>query len=233
MCQRRPATCCDGPSLLICSRPRVLVHVPSSVVGGGAATHHRSGRGGHIPHNVDQSDPARLGALLPDRELGPVLCLRDELGGEEGAAPFDAGEESCGLRLDEVEYGGALRGAGGCFVTTTFATGPAPDSAPWPIGRITLGVKRTGKPRTGNPFAPFEVAGAGDGLTVNLHGHEAGTGGHSQGEPNGTAPVLDPTSLCGSYVKVSMGRHFHGAARHDILVDEQHARDVVLTGRPT
>jgi hypothetical protein len=60
----------------------------------------------------DQSDPARLGELLPDRELGSVLGLRDELGREEGAAPPDAREESCGLRLDEVEYGGALRGAG-------------------------------------------------------------------------------------------------------------------------
>src|SRR4029453_12471573 len=60
----------------------------------------------------DQSDPARLGELLSDRELGSVLGLRDELGREEGAAPFNAGEESCGLRLGEVEYGGALRGAG-------------------------------------------------------------------------------------------------------------------------
>ena len=31
--------------------------------------------------------------------------------------------------------------------------------------------------------AGFEVAGAGNGLTANLHGHEAGNGGHSQGEP--------------------------------------------------
>ena len=60
----------------------------------------------------DQSDPARLGELLSDRERGPVPGLRDELGGEEGAAPSDASEASCGLRLDEVEYGGALRGAG-------------------------------------------------------------------------------------------------------------------------
>lgn len=28
---------------------------------------------------------------------------------------------------------------------------------------------------------------------VDLNGHEAGNGGHSQGEPNGTSPVLDPT----------------------------------------
>src|SRR5262245_53456165 len=73
----------------------------------------------------------------------------------------------------------------GCSMTTASATGPAPESAPWLIGLITLGVKRTGKRRTGNPFAPFEVAGAGDGLTANLYGHEAGNGGYSQGEPTG------------------------------------------------
>src|SRR3990172_11821978 len=70
-------------------------------------------------------------------------------------------------------------------MTTASDTGPAPESAPWPIGLITLGVKRTGKRRTGNPFAPFEVAGAGDGLTATLHGHEAGNGGYSQGKPTG------------------------------------------------
>jgi hypothetical protein len=58
------------------------------------------------------ADPARLGELLSDRELGSVLGLREELGREEGAAPFNAGEESCGFRLGEVAYGGALRGAG-------------------------------------------------------------------------------------------------------------------------
>ena len=28
---------------------------------------------------------------------------------------------------------------------------------------------------------------------ANLNGHAAGNGGHGQGEPTGTAPVLDPT----------------------------------------
>jgi hypothetical protein len=44
--------------------------------------------------------------------------------------------------------------------------GPVPEpglkSAPTPIGPITLGVKRTGERRTGKPFAPFDVAGAGN-----------------------------------------------------------------------
>src|SRR5215813_8241562 len=85
-------------------------------------------------------------------------------------------------------------------MTTASDTGPASESAPWPIGLITLGVKRTGKRRTGNPFAPFEVAGAGDGLTANLH--EAGNGGYSQGEPAGhrasPRPYYAPTISVGS-----------------------------------
>ncbi len=72
-----------------------------------------------------------------------------------------------------------------CSVITKCATWAAPERAPQPIGRITLDAKRAGKRRTGNPFAPFEAAGAGDGLTANLHGHEAGNGGYSQGEPTG------------------------------------------------
>ena len=59
------------------------------------------------------------------------------------------------------------------------------ESAPHPIGPITLGAKRTGKRSAGNPHAGFDVAGTGDGPTANLNGHEAGNGGHSQGEPTG------------------------------------------------
>jgi hypothetical protein len=33
---------------------------------------------------------------------------------------------------------------------------------------------------------------------ANLNGHEAGNGGHSQGEPTDTAPVLDPTERAGA-----------------------------------
>ena len=46
--------------------------------------------------------------LLPDRAREPVLCLCAAVGREEGAAPSDGGEESSGLRLEEVEYGVAL-----------------------------------------------------------------------------------------------------------------------------
>ena len=93
--------------------------------------------------------------------------------------------ESSGLRLEEVEVRWGSTRCWGCSTTTACNTGPASERAPELIGRITLGVKRTGKRRTGNPFAPFDVAGAGDGLTANLHGHEAGNGGYSQGAPTG------------------------------------------------
>jgi hypothetical protein len=52
------------------------------------------------------------------------------------------------------------------------------DSAPHSIGHITLDAKQTGKRRTGNPSAPFDVEGAGNGFTVNLNGHEDGNGGY-------------------------------------------------------
>ena len=53
----------------------------------------------------DQSDSAGVGQLLPDRAGGPVLCRGQVLGRAEGAAALDAGEESSGLRLEEVESG--------------------------------------------------------------------------------------------------------------------------------
>jgi len=41
-----------------------------------------------------------------------------------------------------------------------------PESRPSAIGRITLDAKLAGERRTGNPYAPFERAGAGDGHFV-------------------------------------------------------------------
>ena len=56
----------------------------------------------------DQPDPAGLGELLPGRERGPMLRVREGVGREEGAAPLDAGEEPSGFRLASVEYGADL-----------------------------------------------------------------------------------------------------------------------------
>ena len=53
----------------------------------------------------DQPEAAGLGQLLSDRAREPVLCHYEAVGRAEGPAPSDAGEESSGLRLEEVEYG--------------------------------------------------------------------------------------------------------------------------------
>ena len=82
-------------------------------------------------------------------------------------------------------YGKVKADSAGRGVEYGVATEGRPESARRRIGRITLDAKRPGKRRTGNPFAPFEVAGVGDGLTANLYGHEAGNGGYSQVEPTG------------------------------------------------
>jgi hypothetical protein len=52
------------------------------------------------------------------------------------------------------------------------------------------------KGRTASPFAsPFEVAGAGNGHTANLHGTKLETADTAKRSRRGTAPVLDPTAL--------------------------------------
>src|SRR3989441_8587088 len=51
----------------------------------------------------DQPDTAWLGELFPGRQRGAVLQHREELGREEGSAPYDAGEGPAGLRLEAVE----------------------------------------------------------------------------------------------------------------------------------
>jgi hypothetical protein len=67
-------------------------------------------------------------------------------------------------------YSGSLRSTG----CSTWAVS---ESAPSPIGRITLGAKSAGKPGAGNRPAGFDEAGAGDGLLWS------------------TAPALDPTCV--------------------------------------
>ena len=47
------------------------------------------------------------------------------------------------------------------------------ESAPSLIGPITLDVKRAGKRSAGNPHAAFDVAGAGNVVTVELCTHSA------------------------------------------------------------
>jgi hypothetical protein len=61
-------------------------------------------------------------------------------------------------------------------------------------GRISLGVKRAGERSAGNPPAPFDVAGAGDGFTAGLVRHsQRKRGATDRPGLRSTAPALDPT----------------------------------------
>jgi hypothetical protein len=111
----------------------------------------------------DQSGPPGVGELLPDRERASVPGVCEAVGRAESAAPFDEGEGPSRLRLDEVEYGvapcaaRALRRLPGPLLGRSRTRSR-------PIGRITHDAKQTGERRTGNPSAPFDEAGAGNGL---------------------------------------------------------------------
>jgi hypothetical protein len=71
------------------------------------------------------------------------------------------------------------------------------DSGSSTIGLITLDMKETGKPSAGNLHAGFDVAGAGNQLTVWLMRHSQRKR-RATDRPNlrGVAPVLDPTENC-------------------------------------
>ena len=72
--------------------------------------------------------------------------------------------------------------------------GAAAESAPHPIGPITLGAKRTGERSAGNPHARFDVAGAGDGPTATpTRARSWKRRTRPRGYLRGTAPALDPT----------------------------------------
>src|SRR5262245_3299773 len=73
----------------------------------------------------------------------------------------------------------------------------ASESKPNAIGHITLDVKPTGERRTGNPCAPFDVAGAGDG-------------------PRGTAPAPDPTCVQTRQTSTAGGRPAGARARRPV-----------------
>jgi hypothetical protein len=54
-------------------------------------------------HRAHQSDPPGMDPLLCHRSFEPMLQLHPRLGGEEGTATPDAGPETEGFRLEEVE----------------------------------------------------------------------------------------------------------------------------------
>jgi len=68
--------------------------------------------------------------------------------------------------LEEVEEAVAVSALG--LVEQLPGAPTTAESAPNRIGPITLGVKRAGKRRAGNPHAAFDVAGAGNVAMVEL-----------------------------------------------------------------
>src|SRR5262249_16853568 len=111
----------------------------------------------------DHPDSSGVGELLPDRERASVRGVCEAVGRAEGAATFDAGEGPPRLRLEEEECGGAPGAARALGRVPSSVWGRARTRSP-PIGHITHDAKQTGERRTGNPFAPFDEAGAGNGL---------------------------------------------------------------------
>ena len=149
----------------------------------------------HRVVGVIQSRAARLGQLLRPRQRESVLLLRPRLGGTEGAAAPDAGTESSGPRVDEVASAVALWNAGVVSRLPRSLLSVIAESAPHPIGPITLGVKRSGKRGAGNPPAPVDVAGAGDGLTATpKRARRWKRRTQPRGSLRSTASVLDPTT---------------------------------------
>jgi hypothetical protein len=95
--------------------------------------------------------------------------------------------------------GGVGRGSmppWGCSTATGASWDATPESAPSPIGHITLEAKQAGKRSAGNPHATFEEAGAGNGITVRLVRHsQRKRGATDRPDLRVTAPVLDPTCV--------------------------------------
>ena len=60
------------------------------------------------------------------------------------------------------------------------------------IGSINFDEKLSGKRSTGNPYAAFDVAGAGN-VTKGVGLRTAAKAADNAPDPNESAPVLDPT----------------------------------------
>jgi hypothetical protein len=68
------------------------------------------------------------------------------------------------------------------------------ESRPGMIGHIILDTKQTGRRSAGNPHATSDVAGAGNGFTVQILRHsQRKRGAMARLNLRNTAPALDPT----------------------------------------
>src|SRR5262249_59657641 len=111
---------------------------------------------------------------------GPAV--RDSSGntGGRGAlrkAPIDLQDRSGGIYAQGKAESGRTRWS---------RRRSAAESAAAAVGRISLGVKRTGEPGAGEPPARFDVAGGGGGFTAGgIGGPPQGKGGAGEGPATG------------------------------------------------
>src|SRR6266540_1874214 len=92
-----------------------------------------------------------------------MLWLHQNMGGTKGHATHDASSESPRLRMDQVEYAMALRTARTLSQLSSPSTRAFAESAAIRIGLITFGAKLAGQRSAGNPPAPLDEAGTGNG----------------------------------------------------------------------
>src|SRR5579859_204163 len=115
---------------------------------------------------TDQPDPAWLGDLLRSRPLQPMFLIHPRLGREKDSAPLGQGVSAPRFRLEAVEQGMAVRNPGTLCGVLRFVW-ISLGSRPSMIGLISFAMNCAGARSAGNPHATCDVAGAGNGVTVN------------------------------------------------------------------
>ena len=108
-----------------------------------------------------QPYPARLGHLLCGGPIQSVFLVYPKLGGDQTAAALAAEPEASGLRVDSMALAAGLADGWGL---PRLPRAPVSASSRFcSVGLITSDAKSAGQRSAGNPHAPFEVAGVGDG----------------------------------------------------------------------
>src|SRR3954447_22796292 len=125
---------------------------------------------------------------MPVERRGPAVrnSFTDRGGGGEMIkAPVDPQDLGRGIYTKGKADPGGPGGVGG-------GGGAAAQSAAAAVGRISLDAKRAGERCTGNPSAPFDVAGVGN-VTRGAGLRPTPKGVDKPPDPTVRAPALDPT----------------------------------------
>src|SRR3954452_20610819 len=129
---------------------------------------------------------------MPVERRGPAVrnSFTDQGGGGEMIkAPINPQDLGRGIYAKGKADPGGPGGVGG-------GGGAAAPSAAAAVGRISLGAKRAGERCTGNPSAPFDVAGAGD-VARGAGLRPTAKAVDEPPDPTVRAPALDPTDVAG------------------------------------